>query len=139
MSALEMGAVVDETLSQLGTSPLSRLRETAKVTIESRGITPRRILNGPFMGSMNMPGISLTLLNLTNVSEETSVSTDKLLELLDAPHNTPAWPTTAGVYPLPKELEGRGRKDAWVEVEKEEKVVRKEGNKIIGMSRRGLC
>jgi dihydroxyacetone kinase len=86
------------------------------------------------MGSMNMPGISLTLLNLSNVSEETSIPVSRILELLDAPHNSPAWPATAGLFPLPKELEGRKRKDAWVDVAKEEKPIRKESNKIIGES-----
>lgn len=85
------------------------------------------------MGSMNMPGISLTLLNLSNVSEECSIPVEKLLEMLDAPHNSPAWPMTSGIYPLPKELEGRGRKDAWVDVAKEEKPVRKESKQILGM------
>jgi dihydroxyacetone kinase len=82
------------------------------------------------MGSMNMPGISLTLLNLTNVSEECNIPTEKLLEMLDAPHNSPAWPQSP-IYPLPKELE-RGRKEAWVDVEKEEKVVKKGGKQIFG-------
>lgn len=80
-----------------------------------------------------MPGISLTLLNLTNVSEECSIPVETLLEMLDAPHNSPAWPQ-APSYPLPKELE-RGRKEAWVDVEKEEKVVKKGGKQILGMSR----
>jgi dihydroxyacetone kinase len=85
------------------------------------------------MGSMNMPGISLTLLNLSNVSEECNIPVEKLLEMLDAPHNSPAWPQTSGIYPLPKDLE-RGRKDAWIDVEKEEKVVKKGGKQILGTS-----
>lgn len=84
------------------------------------------------MGSMNMPGISLTLLNLTNVSEECSIPVPKLLELLDAPHNSPAWPTTHGIYPLPENLERRKREDAWVEVAKEEKPPKKESKQILG-------
>ena len=51
--------------------------------------------------------------------------------MLDAPHNSPAWPQTSGIYPLPKDLE-RSRKDAWVDVEKEEKVVKKGGKQILG-------
>ena len=84
------------------------------------------------MGSMNMPGISLTLLNLSNVSEECNIPASKLLEMLDAPHNSPAWPQTSGIYPLPQELK-RSRKDAWVDIEKEEKVVKKGGKQILGM------
>jgi dihydroxyacetone kinase len=82
---------------------------------------------------MNMPGISLTLLNLTNVSEETSIPVDQLLDMLDAPHNSPAWPTTQNMYPVPKELASRKRQDAWVDVAKEEKPPRKESKKILGM------
>jgi len=52
--------------------------------------------------------------------------------MLDAPHNSPAWPQTSGIYPLPKDLE-RVRKDAWVDVEKEEKVIKKGGKQILGM------
>jgi dihydroxyacetone kinase len=84
------------------------------------------------MGSMNMPGISLTLLNLSNVSEECNIPVEKLLGMLDAPHNSPAWPMTSGIYPLPPNLE-RGRKEAWVDVAKEEKPVRKESKQILGM------
>ena len=124
MSYLEMGAVVDETLNQLGKlkgySFLIRLMKTFRV----RGIVPVRIVQGCFMTSMNMPGISLSLLNLTNVAAECSfTSTTKLLELLDAPHNSPAWPANQGVYPLPEKLKNRKRQDRFVEVEKEEEIV----------------
>ncbi|WWC72612.1 dihydroxyacetone kinase [Kwoniella pini CBS 10737] len=116
MSELEMGAVVDEVLVQL----------------ESRNIIPVRILQGPFMGSMNMPGISLSLLNLTNVADEHSfVSTSELLEFLDAPHNSPAWPATAQRYPLPETLRNRKRTDAFTEVEEEKEEVYTGGAKLI--------
>ncbi|WVQ85797.1 dihydroxyacetone kinase [Cryptococcus sp. DSM 104549] len=106
MSTLEMGAVVDEVLVQL----------------ETRNIIPVRILNGPFMGSMNMPGISLSLLNLTNVAADiSSVSTEQLLTFLDAPHNSVSWPATSQIYPLPEALKGRKREDKFVEAEEEEK------------------
>lgn len=86
------------------------------------------------MGSMNMPGISLTLLNLTNVSEECSIPVSKLLDMLDAPHNSPAWPCTQNMYPVSQALEGRKRQDAWVDVKKEEKPPRKESKQILGTS-----
>lgn len=86
------------------------------------------------MGSMNMPGISLTLLNLTNVSDETSIPVDKLLELVDAPHRTPAWPTTHNLYPVSPELAHRKRQDAWVDVAKDEKPPKKESKPIYGQS-----
>lgn len=83
---------------------------------------------------MNMPGISLTLLNLTNVSEECSIPVPKLLEMLDAPHNSPAWPSTQNMYPVPESLGSRKRQDAWVDVKKEEKPPRKESKQILGTS-----
>lgn len=82
------------------------------------------------MGSMNMPGVSLTLLNLTNVSAETNLPVSRLLELIDAPHNSPAWPSQP--TPVSTKLAGRKRQDAWVDVAKEEKPVRKEHKKILG-------
>nr|ODN96149.1 dihydroxyacetone kinase [Cryptococcus depauperatus CBS 7855] len=117
MSVLEMGAVVDEVLVQL----------------ESRNIIPVRILNGTFMGSMNMPGISLSLLNLTNVTDEcSSTSVSQLLQLLDAPHNSVAWPATSQIYPVPDSLKGRKREDAFVDVQEEEKEIEASGPPIYG-------
>ncbi|WVF68211.1 dihydroxyacetone kinase [Kwoniella sp. CBS 6097] len=116
MSALEMGAVVDEVLVQL----------------ESRDIIPVRILNGPFMGSMNMPGISLSLLNLNNVSADCPfVTTDRLLELLDAPHNSVAWPATNQIYPLPEGLKGRKREEQFTEVEEEREEIETGGAQLL--------
>ncbi|WVR08631.1 dihydroxyacetone kinase [Kwoniella sp. DSM 27419] len=117
MSALEMGAVVDEVLTQL----------------EDRNIVPVRILNGPFMGSMNMPGISLSLLNLTNVSADCGfVSTERLIELLDAPHNSVAWPATSQIYPLPDKLKNRKRADQFTEVEEEREEIETGGASLAG-------
>ncbi|WVQ95651.1 dihydroxyacetone kinase [Kwoniella sp. CBS 9459] len=116
MSALEMGAVVDEVLVQL----------------ESRDIIPVRILNGPFMGSMNMPGISLSLLNLNNVAADCPfVNTDRLLELLDAPHNSVAWPATSQIYPLPEGLRGRKREEQFTEVEEEREEIETGGAQLL--------
>lgn len=114
MSVLEMGAVVDETLIQL----------------EARGIVPARVFNGPFMGSMNMPGVSLSLLNLTNVAAETGLSVERLFELIDAPHRTTAWPANTGVYPVDAPLDCRKRADKFTEVAKEEKAHSTRGPKI---------
>lgn len=115
MSPLEMGAVVDETLVQL----------------EGRGIVPERIFNGVFMGSMNMPGISLSLLNLSNIERETGVTADRLIELIDAPHTSVAWPATEHVYSnLPKSLAARKRADQFTEVEVETKQAAHAGPKL---------
>lgn len=92
--------------------------------IESRGIVPVRIFNGSFMGSMNMPGVSLSLLNLTNIADECPfASVEHLLQLIDAPHTTTAWPATQNIYPVPEKLKSRKRADQFTEVDKEEKVV----------------
>lgn len=73
------------------------------------------------MGSMNMPGFSISLTNLSNISGETGVPVDRLLSLIDAPHNSSAWPATSSIHPLPENLKGRKREDQFIEVEKEEK------------------
>lgn len=141
MSVLEMGSVVDEVLTQLGKCLLSNSPVSFPYgvligndkTTESRGIVPTRILNGPFMGSMNMPGISLSLLNLTNVAEECSfVDTSKLIGFLDAPHNSVAWPATSQIYPLPEKLANRKREDKFVDVEEEKKEEVTGGPQLFG-------
>ena len=88
---------------------------------EKQGIVPKRVFQGCFMGSMNMPGLSISLTNLTNIAADTGVSTTKLLELIDAPHTSFAWPATQNIYPVPQKLQGRKRQDAFTEVEKEAK------------------
>ena len=114
LSNLEMGAVVNETLDQL----------------EAQGIIPKRVFQGCFMGSMNMPGVSLSLTNLTNISDDTGIATSRLLELIDAPHTSFAWPATQNIYPLPTKLEGRKRQDAFTEVEDEGKHAIPAGPKL---------
>lgn len=109
LSPLELGAVVDETLTQL----------------EGRGIIPVRIYSGVFMGSMNMPGMSLSLLNLTNVANECSkegITVEKLLEFVDAPHNSVNWPAAHNTYRnVPKDLAERKRQDAYFDAPEEKK------------------
>lgn len=90
-----------------------------------------RVLNGPFMGSMNMPGISLSLLNLTNVAADCPfTSVDNLLANLDAPHNSSAWPTTQNIYPVPSALQ-RKRQDQYIDVPAEQKVVVEGGAQLM--------
>ncbi|EJT49850.1 glycerone kinase [Trichosporon asahii var. asahii CBS 2479] len=104
LSPLELGAVVDETLKQL----------------DERGMHPQRVLSGVFMGSMNMPGMSLSVMNVSNVARDTGLSVDKIISLLDAPHTAPAWPATAGVYPLPEKLRNRPLSERLTEISPEE-------------------
>ncbi len=87
------------------------------------------------MTSMNMPGISLSLLNLTNVASEcSSTSVAQLLEFIDAPHNSPAWPATQNIYPLPEKLRNRRRADQFTEVAKEETNLAPDGPKLQGQA-----
>ncbi|BEI92353.1 uncharacterized protein CcaverHIS019_0411730 [Cutaneotrichosporon cavernicola] len=115
LSPLEMGAVVDETLRQL----------------EERGIVPKRVFSGVFMGSMNMPGVSLSLLNLTNVARECSaegITVERLLEFTDAEHNSVAWPAAYRTYrDVPKDLAERKRADAYFELPEEKKEAKPTG------------
>ena len=92
---------------------------------------PVRVLNGPFMGSMNMPGISLSLLNLTNVAAECPFTVEDLLAKLDAPHNSSAWPTTQNIYPVPDALASRSRADQYIDIEEEKKVVPEGGARLL--------
>jgi len=101
------------------------------LTPETMNIIPVRILSGPFMGSMNMPGFSISLTNLSNISKSTSVSVERLLELIDAPHNSVAWPATSRIYPVPEALAKRKRAEYFTEVEKEEKKAPIQGPKIL--------
>ncbi len=55
--------------------------------LDSRGIRVRRSLNGTFVTSVNMHGVSLTLARCN----------DGIAELLDAPTSAPAWPSAIGV------------------------------------------
>ncbi|KAJ7904951.1 Dak1 domain-containing protein [Mycena leptocephala] len=104
MSVLEMYAVVDEALVQL----------------KKAGLTPARVFCGPFMTSLNAPGFSLTLLNLTHISKTVS-SVDELLAFVDAPHASAAWPST-NVYPVPPQLAKRAREEKFVDIPADHKL-----------------
>ncbi|KAG2733857.1 hypothetical protein G9P44_003382 [Scheffersomyces stipitis] len=53
---------------------------------------PKRILISDFVTSLNSPGFSITLLNLSNIAKaKVGFSTDQLLEFLDAPTDAPGW------------------------------------------------
>jgi hypothetical protein len=72
-----------------------------------RGIQPARSFCGSFMGSMNMPGLSLTLLNVSTLAAACAsnfLTVDRILGMIDAQHGCASWPAPAHV---PSE-EGRG-------------------------------
>ncbi|CAO3627639.1 unnamed protein product [Mucor hiemalis] len=51
-------------------------------------VTLKRVLVGPFLTSLNMPGFSITLLQ---------VKDDNMLELLDQPVSIPGWPSAPAI------------------------------------------
>ncbi|KZV65930.1 Dak1-domain-containing protein [Peniophora sp. CONT] len=73
ISQLELGAVVDEAMVQL----------------RAIGIRPRRVYAWSYMTSLNAPGFSLSLLNISRITR--LVSSADVYALLDAPTEAPAW------------------------------------------------
>ena len=72
--------------------------------------SPSRVFVGAFMGSLNQPGFSLTLLNLTHVAKSTS-SVDQVISLIDAPHASASWPTNSIIGSTPEALRNRTREE----------------------------
>lgn len=74
-STFELNVIVHHVLKNL---PLSK--------------KPTRVLVSDFVTSLNSPGFSITLLNLSNLKkEDIKFSPDDVLEFLDAPTNAPGW------------------------------------------------
>lgn len=55
-------------------------------------IKPARILTGDFETSLNAPGFSISLCNLSAASRESDTAVAELLELFDAPTAAVSWP-----------------------------------------------
>ena len=64
---------------------------------------PSRIFVGAFMGSLNQPRFSLSLLNLTRVAK-TALSVDQATSLIDAPQVSAAWPANSVIGSTPEAL-----------------------------------
>jgi dihydroxyacetone kinase len=77
LSILELEAMTSITLAQLE---------------KDWGIKPIRIYAGVFETSLNGPGFSISLGNLSGLARSTGVSSTEIIRLLDAPTNAPAWP-----------------------------------------------
>lgn len=75
-SSLELYAIAEHVVNKL---PLSK--------------KPSRVLISDFVTSLNSPGFSITLLNLSNISKsnDTSFDSKDILSFLDAPTNAPGW------------------------------------------------
>ncbi|KAF2835843.1 dihydroxyacetone kinase [Patellaria atrata CBS 101060] len=85
MSVLELDAMTSIALSQLESD---------------WNIKPVRIYSGVMEASLNAPGFSLTLGNLSGIARSIDVSVEEILHLLDLPTSAPAWPKSA--YSGPK-------------------------------------
>lgn len=58
-------------------------------------ITPARIFSGAFETSLNAPGFSISLCNLSKAAAASESQVTELLDLLDLKTTAVAWPTTA--------------------------------------------
>ncbi|XP_077444163.1 triokinase/FMN cyclase isoform X2 [Stigmatopora argus] len=88
---LNKGDVVVVCVNNLGA--LSRLEmavvtRSAIVCLENRGMLVARVMSGSFMTSLEMAGMSLTLMK----------ASPDILQLFDAKTGAPAWPNLNGVY-----------------------------------------
>lgn len=55
-------------------------------------IRTTRVLVSCFESSLNAPGFSISLLNVSGINRETGVSEEQILAFLDEPTTAPAWP-----------------------------------------------
>lgn len=77
-------------VNNLGATPLMELAIVARravITLAERGLSVERVYMGSFLTSLEMPGVSLSVLRDLN---------DRDLALLDAPTDAPAWPRVVG-------------------------------------------
>lgn len=72
-------------LEALSTITLQRLKQ-------DWSIVPSRLFVSTFESSLNGPGWSISLLNLSGLSRETSVPADTIRQFLDSETDAPAWP-----------------------------------------------
>jgi len=82
MAELEIGALTDEILIQLN-------------SIWS--IKPVKVYSGVFESSLNGPGFSISLCNLTIAAKECGSTTLEFIDLLNAPTSAIAWPNTSQI------------------------------------------
>ncbi|KAK3056243.1 hypothetical protein LTR09_002750 [Extremus antarcticus] len=65
---------------------------TRKVLEKEWKIVPQRVHASCFETSLNAPGWSISLLNVSGIERETGFRVSRLLELLDSETSAPAWP-----------------------------------------------
>jgi dihydroxyacetone kinase len=83
-------------VNNLGGVPLIEQFALTNEVIEglqkSHGITPVRVYSGHFMTSLNAPIFSITLLNVTECARQANIPEQAVLQYLDAPTDSVAWP-----------------------------------------------
>jgi len=77
LSPLELGALTQETLAQLD---------------NKWDIRPSKIYSGVFETSLNGPGFSITLCNITLATKASKTTVEELMHLLSAETTAPSWP-----------------------------------------------
>ena len=79
LSPLELGALTDEVQRQLSSK---------------WDITPCRTLSGTFETSLNAPGFSVSLCNITTAARRAGSAVEELLHFFDRPTTAVSWPNT---------------------------------------------
>lgn len=99
LSNLELGALTSKILEQLGMLGFGLLLTWAYAYTpfsESRwNVKPTRIFSGAFETSLNAPGFSISLCNLSKAAAASESQVVELLDLLDLKTSAVAWPATA--------------------------------------------
>jgi len=81
------------------------------------------------MGSLNQPGFSLILLNLTHIAKLAS-SVGQVTFLIEAPHLSAAWPTNSIIRLTTETLRKRTRDQRSIDIPEEAAEVMVGGSKI---------
>lgn len=93
---LSPGSPVALLVNNLGATPPSELYVAAGAAArqlqDKHGLCLQRMYAGHFMTSLDMAGVSLTVLDLAAAAAAAGGSPADLLALLDAPTTAPAWP-----------------------------------------------
>ncbi|KAK8860047.1 Dak1 domain-containing protein [Apiospora arundinis] len=80
VSNLELGALTDETMVQLA---------------QTWNIKPARVMSGSFETSLNGPGFSISLCNITNAANKVSAPVEELIDLFDMKTEAVHWPNVS--------------------------------------------
>ncbi|KAK9243265.1 Dak1 domain-containing protein [Lipomyces tetrasporus] len=95
----------------LSTLETSAITYQTMVALEKEwNITPSRVFSGIFESSLNAPGFSVTLCNMTKVASDLSVDITSVMDYLDAPTTAPHWPRPygTGVKVTPRKTQANG-------------------------------